>query len=72
MGHIVGLWTDEPGCSDCFTKAFLLTPRGFESFEFPDALETVAYGINAAGQIVGGYLGEDDVFHGYVRDHEDD
>lgn len=29
-------------------------------------------GINAAGQIVGGYLGKDDVFHGYLRGREDE
>ena len=42
FGRIVGGWTDDPECSDCFTKAFLLTPRGFESLEFPGALEIVA------------------------------
>jgi hypothetical protein len=68
--EIVGGWTDDPGCSECFTKAFLLTPRGFESLEFPGALETVADGINAAGEIVGEYFGEDEVFHGFLRDHD--
>src|SRR6185295_11167834 len=72
FGHIVGLWTDDPSCSDCFTKAFLRTPRGLEELKFPGALETVAYGINAVGQIVGGYLGKDDVFHGYLRDRKDE
>ena len=50
LGQIVGGWTDDPECPDCFTKAFLLTHRGFENLEFPGALETVANGINAAGR----------------------
>ena len=67
-GHIVGGWSGDPGCGDCFVNAFLLTPRGFTNLAFPDALETVAYGINNAGQIVGHYFGEDEAFHGFLRD----
>ena len=34
----------------------------------------MANGINAAGQIVGEYFGQDEVFHGFLRsgDDEDD
>ena len=74
VGQIVGGWTDDPDCPDCFVKGFLLTHRGFETLEVPDALETVAWGINTLGQIVGDYFGEDEVFHGFLRsgDHDDD
>ena len=72
FGHIVGLWADDPACIDCFTKAFLLTPRGLEKFRFPGALETTAYGINAQGQIVGQYSGKDGVSHGFLRHRKDE
>jgi hypothetical protein len=74
LGHIVGGWTDDPECPNCFTKAFLLTPDGFENLEFPDAYETLAHGINTTGQIVGDYFGQDEIFHGFVRSggQEDD
>ena len=35
FGHIVGGWTDDPECPDCFTRAFLLTPGGFETLRVP-------------------------------------
>ena len=41
-GHIVGGWSGDPECGDCFVNAFLLTPRGFTNLAFPNALETVA------------------------------
>jgi hypothetical protein len=49
-------------------NAFLLTRRGITNLAFPNALETVASGINNAGKIVGHYLGEDEAFHGFLRD----
>ena len=67
-GHIVGGWSPDPGCPECFVNAFLLTPRGFINLAFPNALETVAWGINAKGQIVGHIFGEDEAFHGFLRD----
>jgi len=72
LNRIVGGWSVDPDCQDCFTQAFLLTPQGFEFLEFPDALETVATGINARGQIVGFYFREDETFHGFLRDAGDD
>lgn len=71
-GHIVGGWTDDAGCPDCFTQAFLLTRLGFEFLEFTDvagtvAAETVAFGVNVKGQIVGHYFDEEDeTFHGFL------
>jgi uncharacterized membrane protein len=71
-GQIVGGWTDDAGCADCFTRAFLLTRHGFEFLEFTDvdgtvAAETVAFGINVKGQIVGQYFSEEDeTFHGFL------
>jgi uncharacterized membrane protein len=77
FGHIVGNWSADPECSDCFTKAFLLTPRGFKALRFPHADETFAADINSLGQIVGNYFvaegeeGEGTV-HGFVRYPNDD
>ena len=39
---------------------------------FPGALETVANGINASGQVVGTYVAEDGSVHGFLRDRGDD
>jgi hypothetical protein len=50
-------------------KAFVLTPRGFKDLVFPGSEETVARGLNAAGQVVGYYFEgteEEGVFHSYV------
>jgi len=75
QGDIVGGWSTDPGCPDCFTRAFLLTRGargGLQELEFPGALETVANGINALGQIVGTYVAEDGSLHGFLRDDADD
>ena len=48
------------------------TTRGFEQLEFPGALETVANGINALGQVVGNYVAEDGSLHGFLRDDGND
>jgi uncharacterized membrane protein len=70
VGQIVGIWSGDPDCPGCFTGAFRLTPHGFQNLEAAGASETVAYGINDLGQIVGSYFGEDEVLHGYVRDRD--
>ena len=73
QGDIVGGWSTDPDCSDCFNHAFLLTRRGvLQELEFPGALETVANGINALGQVVGSYVAEDGLLHGFLRDDGDD
>jgi uncharacterized membrane protein len=72
QGDIVGGWTDDPECPDCFTRAFLLTRGGFQELAFPGALETVANGINASGQVVGIYFAEDETFHGFLLDRGND
>jgi uncharacterized membrane protein len=73
QGDVVGGWSTDPGCPDCFTHAFLRTRRGvLQELEFPGALETVANGINALGQIVGSYVAEDGSLHGFLRDGGDD
>jgi probable HAF family extracellular repeat protein len=73
QGDVVGGWSTDPGCPDCFTHAFLRTRRGvLEELAFPGALETVANGINALGQIVGTYVAEDGSLHGFLRDDGND
>ena len=39
------------------TSGFLKTGAGYSSFDYPGAVNTYAYGINNAGQIVGYYVG---------------
>ena len=39
------------------TSGFLKTDAGYSSFDYPGAADTYAFGINNAGQIVGGYHG---------------
>jgi uncharacterized membrane protein len=73
QGDVVGGWSTDPGCPDCFTHAFLRTRRGvLQELEFPGALETVANGINALGQVVGSYVADDGSLHGFLRDGGDD
>jgi len=73
QGDVVGGWSTDPVCIDCFTHAFLLTRRGvLQELAFPGALETVANGINALGQVVGSYVAEDGSLHGFLRDGGDD
>ncbi len=72
LGHIVGSWNDDLDCYRC-SKAFLFIPWAsgrparYINLKFPGAQETVAYGINTAGQIVGHYWGADGKSHGFIR-----
>jgi uncharacterized membrane protein len=70
QGDIVGGWSTDPACTDCFTHAFLLTRNGLQELAFPGAAETVANGINALRQIVGSYVAEDGSMHGFLRDDQ--
>src|SRR5262249_36940592 len=58
-GDIVGVYrTVLPNANECLAgacHAYLLNKDGFTSFDFPDANGTSAHGINARGDIVGGY-----------------
>ena len=45
---------------------FLLSGGEFAAIDFPGAHGTLANGINARGDIVGRYLGDDGLEHGYV------
>ncbi len=63
LGHMVGNASYDEECPDCFTSAFLLTKHGFEflAFAHPDgtvASETLAFGINDKGKIVGFFYDE--------------
>jgi len=74
QGDIVGGWSTDPDCADCFTHAFLLTRGargGLQELVFPGALETVANGINALGQVVGSHVAEDGSVHGFLLDRDD-
>lgn len=63
-GIVVG-WYDScnPLCAD---HAFAFMKGKFLSFDYPGAMETYAYGINSAGQIVGSYTFDQQTFHGFV------
>jgi uncharacterized membrane protein len=70
-GDIVGAYCDglSPPCviSPTHTHAFLMTDRTFETIDIPGALATAAAGINARGDIVGGFSNNGRFFHGFLR-----
>src|SRR5262249_29598916 len=52
---------------DGITHGFLRTPAGaYETIDVPDALATIANGINENGTIVGEFTDLDGVTHGFV------
>jgi uncharacterized membrane protein len=46
---------------------FLWSGGVYTTFDFPGSRETMAFGINSSGQIVGPYQDAAGVFHGYLR-----
>lgn len=62
-GNVVGYFADGSG-----THGFFLKDGGFTTITFPGAAWTAAYGVNNAGQIVGGYgSNEFSGRHGFLR-----
>src|SRR5580692_9798306 len=62
-GDVVGYFTDGAG-----THGFVFKDGGFSTITFPGAAWTAAYGVNNAGQIVGGYgSNEFNGRHGFLR-----
>ena len=57
-GEIVGLYCDSalPCAVAPGAHGFLINADGFTSIDVPGALATYAFGINASGDVVGGYL----------------
>src|SRR4029079_16275045 len=53
-GRIVGYYTDNSG-----THGFVFNSGAYSAIDVPGARWTVAYGINNAGQIVGGFGSSD-------------
>lgn len=49
------------------THGFLLRDGAYTTIDFPGAGNTVAFGINDAGEIVGGYFNPDGHDHGFLR-----
>jgi hypothetical protein len=69
--EVVGRWDDNsvpPAQMPCTTQchAFLWSNGEFQSIEVPDALYTVALGINNGGRIVGRYVDSSNNEHGFV------
>ncbi len=52
---------------DNLPHGFILNGGEYTPFDFPGAMASMPYGINAAGVIVGVYLSSDMAVHGYVR-----
>jgi uncharacterized membrane protein len=61
-GQIVGAYVDVNGV----IHAFSMAGTNFTSFDFPGAVNTLAFGINSAGQIVGRYDVVDGSVHGFL------
>ncbi len=77
-GDVVGVYCD--GAPPCLlgptgAHGFLLRANGkFETIDYPGAVSTSAIGINARGDIVGGWVDAARHFHGYLltRQHNGD
>jgi hypothetical protein len=64
--QIVGAFSQSPdGPLAGTAQAFLLDEGRFSTFAVPDALTTVAYGVNNHGDVVGQYVGADGGLHGF-------
>lgn len=46
---------------------FSFTNGVYTTFDYPNAIETLALGINSIGDIVGGYEDPSGIFHAYIR-----
>ena len=51
---------------------FVLRKGAYTSIHFPGSLHTQTTGINARGDVVGGYLDADGVDHGFLLDKKGD
>jgi uncharacterized membrane protein len=62
-GDCVGLWSDPIGGR---FRGFRFSNGVFTSLNVPGSIESPAWGINDAGDIVGSYEDSNNIFHGYV------
>src|SRR5439155_5494373 len=44
--------------------------QSIETFDVPNGTQTHPTGLNAAGQITGDYLGQDNSYHGFLRERD--
>jgi uncharacterized membrane protein len=67
-GDVVATYCDESPCSwlSVGTHGLLMNSHGFTTIDVPGATSTAAIGMNELGDIVGGYLDEAAVFHGFL------
>jgi uncharacterized membrane protein len=67
-GDVVATYCDESPCSwlSIGTHGLLMNSHGFTTIDVPGATSTAAIGMNELGDIVGGYLDEAAVFHGFL------
>ncbi len=63
LGHYAGNTRGPDGQK---TIGFTLIDGIFSTYDFPDSLRTVFFGLNNAGQVVGYYDDGDDVAHGLI------
>ena len=63
LGHYAGNTRSPDGEK---TVGFTLIDGVFSTYDFPDSLKTVFYGLNNAGQVVGYYDDSDKVAHGVL------
>ena len=75
-GDIAGFFCDAAPPTPCTSgtgapgvHAFFYGHGAFSQFDVPDAKQTVLFGINARGTLVGGYQGADNVYHGVRLDY---
>lgn len=70
-GDMVGTSCDTAPCGFVATDShgFLWTKGELITIDFPSAAQTLAFGINAAGDIVGTYIDADNTQHGFLHSH---
>jgi probable HAF family extracellular repeat protein len=69
-GHIVSHCCTAKPCtlgSVGNLHGFLLSEGLYKTFDFPGAVTTLAFGINSADEVAGGYIDSSGVVHGYLR-----
>jgi hypothetical protein len=68
-GVMVGFYLEYPGTGGELYHGFLVTNGAFTRFDFPGAISTLPFGINASGEIMGSYIDTDGTWHGFlIRD----
>src|SRR5262249_16987720 len=72
-GEVVGAYCDTAPCefASTDTHGFLLSRGELHTIDNPSAVQTFAFGINAAGDIVGSYVDAGNSLHAFLLSQEE-